>query len=220
MPDLRDQLREILQGRVCLVGVGNVDLTDDGFGVRLAHILADSDARNSRPKRDSKPEIQTDAVAEVASDSGLRASFGIRSSTFGFDVLIAGTTPERHVPQLAAGAFDAVLFLDAVEFGATPGSVILLNSCEMAARFPQISTHRISLGLLAQLIEADGRTKAWLLGAQPETLKAGGELSPPVKTAVERLNQLMAERVGLSPDVPAGAPACPAFRVPRSALPC
>jgi len=220
MPDLREQLREILQGRVCLVGVGNVDLTDDGFGVRLAQMLAKSDARNSRPTRDSKPEIQTDAVAEVASDSGLRASFGIRSSTFGFVVLIAGTTPERHVPQLAAGAFDAVLFLDAVEFGATPGSVILLNSIEMAARFPQISTHKFSLGLLAQLIEADGRAKVWLLGVQPEALRAGGELSSSVQAAVAILGRLMAECAAGSPEAPAGAPTRSAIRVPRSALPC
>jgi hydrogenase maturation protease len=199
--------------------VGNVDLGDDGFGVRLAEALR-SEIGNPKSAGNPKSEIRTDAAAGALSDFGVRASFGIRLSAFGLVVRIAGTAPERHVPQLVDGGFDTVLFLDAVEFGATPGSVILLNSCGMAARFPQISTHRISLGLLAKLIEADGRTKAWLLGAQPETLQAGGELSPPMKAAVDRLTQLIAERVGLSPDVPGGAPACSAFRVPRSALPC
>ena len=39
MKDLRQQLAELLQGRVCLMGLGNVDCGDDGFGVRLAEDL-------------------------------------------------------------------------------------------------------------------------------------------------------------------------------------
>ena len=58
-----------------------------------------------------------------------------------------------------------------MDFGAAPGSVVFLNSREMAARFPQISTHNISLGMLAKCVEAGGKTRAWLLGAQPESLK-------------------------------------------------
>jgi Ni,Fe-hydrogenase maturation factor len=40
MPDLRQQLEACFQGRVCLVGVGNPDLGDDGLGVRLAEEVA------------------------------------------------------------------------------------------------------------------------------------------------------------------------------------
>ena len=44
----------------------------------------------------------------------------------------------------------------------------------MAARFPQVSTHKISLGLLARLDRgAVARRKAWLLGVQPESLRPG-----------------------------------------------
>ena len=45
MPDLREQLQQLLQGRVCLMGLGNVDFGDDGFGVRLAEALARSERR-------------------------------------------------------------------------------------------------------------------------------------------------------------------------------
>jgi hypothetical protein len=38
--DIREELRRGLTGRVCLVGVGNDDLGDDGFGPRLAQILS------------------------------------------------------------------------------------------------------------------------------------------------------------------------------------
>ena len=97
---------------------------------------------------------------------------------------------------------------------------MLLNSREMAARFPQISTHKISLGLLAQLIEADGRTKAWLLGVQRESLRAGGELSPPVKAAVDILSQLIGECPVPPTGVLADTPAHSTFRIPHSAFPC
>ena len=97
MPDLREQLEHCFQGRVCLMGLGNVDYGDDGLGVRLAEQLA----------------------AE-----GLA------------DVVIAGTAPERFIGRVAGAGYDHVIFLDAVEFGGVPGSVVFLNSEEMAATVP------------------------------------------------------------------------------------
>ena len=68
---------------------------------------------------------------------------------------------------------------------------MLLDSDEMAARFPQISTHKLSLGLLAKQVEANGRTKAWLLGVQPESLRPGEELTPAVRATLELLLDLL-----------------------------
>ena len=79
-----------------------------------------------------------------------------------------------------------------MDVGAAPGSVVFLNSQEMAARFPQISTHNISLGMLAKYVESGGTTRAWLLGAQPATLKRAPAISPAIQSAVEILTALMA----------------------------
>lgn len=172
MPDLRDQLREIFQGRVCLVGVGNVALGDDGLGGRLAENLM------VRPRAD------------------FPASAGFGRSGFGFEVLNAGTTPERWLEQLAGGGFDHVVFVDAVEFGARAGAVVLLDAGQMASRFPQVSTHKISLGALARLLEASGTTRVWLMGVQPATLRAGEGLSEPVRRTLGLLRQLIAGACG------------------------
>ncbi|MFZ2643336.1 MAG: hydrogenase 3 maturation endopeptidase HyCI [Verrucomicrobiia bacterium] len=154
MPDLREQLEVCFQGRVCLMGLGNTDYGDDGFGVRLAETLA---------------------AAGVP------------------DVVIAGTTPDRFVGRVAGRGFNHLIFLDAVESGSAPGSVVFLNAEEMSTRFPQISTHKISLGLLAKWIEANGSTRAWLLGVQPESLKPGAGLTPTVQRTLEALVELLSE---------------------------
>ncbi len=104
-----------------------------------------------------------------------------------------GTTPDRFVGRVADEGFDHLIFLDAVEFGGVPGSVVFLNAEEMAARFPQISTHKISLGLLAKWAEARGSTRAWLLGVQPESLKPGASLTPTVQRTLEALVELLSK---------------------------
>jgi hydrogenase maturation protease len=105
------------------------------------------------------------------------------------NVIIAGTTPDRWIGR--AAGFDHIVFLDAVEFGEEPGSVVFLDSAQMAARFPQISTHKISLALLAQWAEANGTTKVWVLGVQPESLKPAPQLTPTLQRALETLCDLL-----------------------------
>ncbi|MGA2544801.1 MAG: hydrogenase maturation protease [Verrucomicrobiota bacterium] len=152
MAGLREQIQSALRGRVCFMGLGNVEGGDDGFGVRLAEALA----------RAGVP-----------------------------DVVAGGTAPEQLAGRCAAGGFDHLVFLDAVEVGAAPGSVVFLNSQEMAARFPQISTHHIALGLLARYVESSGRTRAWLLGAQPASLQRAPAISPPLQTTLTILTELI-----------------------------
>jgi hydrogenase maturation protease len=154
MPDLREQLEECFQGRLCLMGLGNIDYGDDGLGVRLAEKLT---------------------------------AAGIP------DVIISGTMPERFIDSTIDTGYDYLLFLDAVDFGAQAGSVVFLNAEEMTARFPQISTHKISLGLLAKLVEEKGKTRVRLLGVQPESLKAANQLTPTVQTTLEVLNDLLCD---------------------------
>ncbi|MBV8049848.1 MAG: hydrogenase maturation protease [Acidobacteriaceae bacterium] len=118
------------------------------------------------------------------------------------DVIVAGTTPERWITQLSG--FDHVVFLDAVDFGGAPGDAAFLNSAEMAARFPQISTHKISLGLLARWIEANGRTKASVLGVQPERLQ-----SPQLSSTVQNSLDALCEVITATAQSCAAAPRCP-----------
>jgi hydrogenase 3 maturation protease len=122
MPDLREQLQHCFRGRVCVMGLGNIDYGDDGFGVYLA-----------------------ESIATRLAGSG--------NISLACHVINAGTTPERLIGSVKGKGYDHLLFLDAVEFGGEPGSILLLNADETAARFPQISTHKMSIGLLARYIK-------------------------------------------------------------------
>ena len=107
------------------------------------------------------------------------------------DVVIAGTTPDRCLGRVVRERFDQLIFLDAVEFGAAPGAFVLLDTEEILARFPQVSTHKISVGVLAEWVEADGHTQAWLLGVQPESLKPAKSLTPKVQATLDALSELL-----------------------------
>jgi len=154
MPDLRDDLRRRLTGRVCLMGIGNPDRGDDGLGVRLAEAV------------------------RAAGYPG---------------VIVAERTPEQWVAEVVRGGWQTVLLLDAVEMGATAGTVVLLDAREIAARFPQVSTHKLSLGTIARLIEAEGAMRVCLLGVQPQCVGHAAGLSDPVRTTLEILRTLLVE---------------------------
>lgn len=111
---------------------------------------------------------------------------------------MAGTELEREISRLTEADFDHVVFLDAVECSAAPGAVVFLTSAEIAARFPQVSTHKLSLGLLAKLIEASGGARAWLLGVQPQSMQPASNLTPVVQATVEMLVELLTEVVCLN----------------------
>jgi hydrogenase maturation protease len=101
----------------------------------------------------------------------------------------AGTLLERRLHELTGSRFDRVLFVDAVELRALAGSAALLDRSTLKSMLPQISTHRISLSMAAELIEAGGTTRVTLLGVQPGSLRPGRELTAQVRETVELLSE-------------------------------
>jgi len=188
MPSLRDQLERCFRQRVCLMGVGNLAYGDGGFGIRLAEALIEM----RQPPAASSPDDRFPPRKRQA----LR-------------IVIAGTVPERFIGQVMQAGCDHLIFLDAVEFGAAPGSVAFLDAAAAIARFPQISTHKISLGTLAKYVESSGPAKAWLLGVQPESVSPGAGLSPAVRETSKSLATLLGAIIAARTVAP-----------PQTAIPC
>ncbi len=160
--ELQALFRNCSPQRVCLVGIGNLEWGDDGFGMVLAATLKDRFAQSNL------------------------AYHGQRRPS----ILEGGSTPENILHSITSNRFDHVILLDAVDFQALPGTVILLDGAQLEHRFPQISTHKISLGLLAKYVACHNQSRVWLLGVQPLSL-SGTTLSPQVQSAVEVIANIL-----------------------------
>ncbi len=126
---------------------------------------------------------------------GVRLAEALRDA--GLDhVLIADTTPENYAAALARERYDTVILLDAVRSGGEPGSVILMEASGVRSAFPQVSTHRLSLGTLAGIFTSGNETKVWLLGICPASIKTGRGLSGAVRQTVGVLAGLIAAAKG------------------------
>lgn len=147
-----------LKGRTAFLGIGNIDLGDDGFGVFLARELK---------------------------------AAGVR------DAIDCGTVPEKWVAEVATQNFDHIVFLDAVLAGQTPGTVVFMDAEEIKTRFPQISTHKISLGILADLILKQSNSRVWLIGVQPKSVEENALLSDEVSESMASLASLITAHVPL-----------------------
>lgn len=135
--------------------------------------------------------------SDEGGDDALGLRLGERLARRGVpDVIMAGTQPESVLRRDISRVFDHLVFLDAVHFGGGAGDAVWLDSTEMAARFPQVSTHRLCLGLLAKLVEAEGTTRAWLLGVEPASLVPAATLSPRVGATLAVVEDLLASHLG------------------------
>ncbi|MDH7501828.1 MAG: hydrogenase maturation protease [Verrucomicrobiota bacterium] len=172
MNDIGQHLRTILgtPGRVAVVGIGNIESGDDGFGVCLVNGIMNR--------------------LGVLCDDGEAARFDGQANC---EFIVAGVEPERHSRRLVESGFDRVLFVDAVACEGDPGTIVLMDCKELEELRLEVSTHRIGLGLLAKYIEEVCGARVWLLGVKPESVKRGTGLSAPVKESLNVLESLMGE---------------------------
>lgn len=107
-------------------------------------------------------------------------------------VLACESASTRWMQFVSSSRFEQVVLIDAVEAGQAPGSVICLEDAEVQTRYPQVSTHKFSLGLMARWIRLHGVARVLLLGIQPSCLREASPVSPLVQTTAAGLAGLLA----------------------------
>lgn len=115
----------------------------------------------------------------------------------------AGNAPERHLGEATAGAPDAIVLLDAVDFGGAPGEVAVFSPEQLPDRLG--TTHDVPLRTLMHYLRTVSGAQVALVGIQPAVTAFGAGLSPEVSDAVEAVANLLIRGCGGA--VPAGAPA-------------
>ena len=104
-------------------------------------------------------------------------------------VFDAGAAPENELGRIATLEPDTVLLVDAVDFGAPPGEVRLLEPEHM--REDDISTHGTSIAVLARFLSQACGAGCLVLAAQPACTTFGEPMSVAVADAANRVAELM-----------------------------
>jgi len=143
-----------LQGKVLIVGIGNLLRGDDGIGPEIINRL-----KNPLPR------------------------------LLLFDV---GETPENYLGKIVKQKPDTIVLIDAIDFGADPGTIQIIERDDI--RDESLSTHNVSLNLVAKYLQEETSADVFLLGIQPKTTEFGKEISEPVRKGLEKIVRML-ERV-------------------------
>ena len=152
------RLRNRLQGKVLILGIGNPLRGDDAAGPELIRRLSNS----------SLPTVKPMLLLDV------------------------GEVPENYLGKIVKERPDTIVLVDAVDLGASPGTVRVVGKDDIRAEF--LSTHSASLNMVAEYIEQETSADVFVLGIQPENLGFGEEISEPVRESLEKIVKVL-ERV-------------------------
>ncbi len=127
---------------------------------------------------------------------GIEVVRGLRHKLKSSRVLLVegGVAPENFTSPIRRFKPSHVIFIDATDFGAKPGEVILAEPEAITGQ--SISTHTLPLSLLAGYLREQTGAKIMLVGIQPARAQMGAEMSGPIKDAVEKVNEALMRELG------------------------
>lgn len=104
-----------------------------------------------------------------------------------------GVAPENFTSQIRRFEPSHVIFIDATDFGAEPGEVVLAEPEAITGQ--SVSTHTMPLSILAKYIQEQTGAKIALLGIQPARAQMGAEMSEVVKDSIKRVEEILLEKL-------------------------
>lgn len=102
--------------------------------------------------------------------------------------------PERCLDLVTFYKPDQVIFFDAADFAAPPGTLALLDRRQLDEH--TLSSHRLPLRPLWEWIEREYRIPCHCLGIQPASLQLGEELSPAVAITAGQILGWFSRKLG------------------------
>ena len=83
----------------------------------------------------------------------------------------------------------SVIFIDAVDFKGNPGQVEIFTTDDIERFSPAISTHKVPIGFLMELIQQSGR-QSLLIGIQPKSLVLMGKTTAEIDKVIGQVFQI------------------------------
>jgi hydrogenase 3 maturation protease len=123
--------------------------------------------------------------------AGVEVVRGLRRKLKSPKVLLieGGVAPENFTSQVRRFKPSHVFLIDATDFGAKPGDLVLAEPEAITGQ--SISTHTLPLSILAVYLREQTGAKVMLLGIQPARAQMGAEISEPIKDAIEKVNEAL-----------------------------
>ncbi|MGQ9629310.1 MAG: hydrogenase maturation protease [bacterium] len=114
------------------------------------------------------------------------------------EVIDAGVAPENYLGPIIEMKPDTVLILDAVHFGAPPGTIGIFEASDLSIL--HFSTHGASPQLFMRILVEGGISNVVLVGVQPQSVDLGGRMNPIVEGSMERLGEILVSILGRPDD--------------------
>jgi hydrogenase maturation protease HycI len=104
-------------------------------------------------------------------------------------LVYAGEVPENYLSSIQAAQPDVVLIIVALELGAEPGGLAIMDADRLRAI--ENFTRNPGLAFLAVMIQDETNAEVILVGVQPETTRFAGKMSKSVQLAMHNLEDML-----------------------------
>lgn len=108
-----------------------------------------------------------------------------------FRAIDVGLTPENSIAAVRRYDPSHILLVDAADMGLLPGSVRIIEKENVSGL--TISTHGLSLSLIADYFEKEIGAKVTLIGIQPLKVGPAKRVSEPVAESIDSLESILSE---------------------------
>ena len=104
-------------------------------------------------------------------------------------LIYGGEVPENYLSSIRAAQPEVVLIVVALELGAEPGSLTILDADRLRAI--ENFTRNPGLAFLAVLIQDETGAEVILVGVQPEATAFAAKMSTPVNQTLHKLEEML-----------------------------
>jgi hydrogenase 3 maturation protease len=138
-------------------------------------------------------ELRADDAAGLIAAEALRGRLR-PNSRCRVEIFMGETAPENYTGEIKRFAPTHLLVLDAADMNKPVAGVELIDVTAIAAAMPS-NTHSMPLAVLANYLGKFIQCRVLMVGIQPASRTFGGDVTPAVRAAAEKLAEIIADAI-------------------------